>query len=195
MCGTRFSKDAGPYGLVSSARMRIKPGETLKLNIGGEGRPVVGKLHVLEGIPVKPGGGRLVLRTNDKPEPPAPSAEEMDRYQPLLARTIAQVFHAAPLAKDVNRYQRFLYHFNSYRSPEGLARRLSNRVHGIQIHADGTFRGVEVLPGNYTLCFRVGDDYNNPIVTRKVVVKPNPELRNNQPLDVGTVEIKPPAAK
>jgi beta-lactamase regulating signal transducer with metallopeptidase domain len=172
--GRRSGKDSVPYGLVSSARRPIKPGETLVLNIGGSGRPVVGKIRVLEGVPVRLGGGRLVLKAGEKPGPHGPSAEEM---------------------KTWDMEKRFLHHFDPYRSPEGRARRLAARIYSVQIRSDGTFRAVEVEPGAYTLSFWVGEDFQHPIVTREVVVPPIPGRWTDAPLDLGMVRITPPVPK
>ena len=54
---------------------------------------------------------------------------------------------------------------------------------------------MEVEPGTYTLSFWVGDDFQNPIATREVVIPPISEGRTNTPLDLGTIEITPPAPK
>lgn len=176
--GTVFGKDPGPYGSVSSAKRLIKAGETLTLNIGGSGRLVVGKLRVLEGIPVSLGGGNLALKTNEKPAPPEASVKVND----------------GAITED-EREQLFLRHFNAYRSPEGLSLRLAQRFYSVQIHTDGTFRAVEVEPGAYTLSFWVGEDFQHPIATRELVVPPIPEWRNDTPIDLGTIKITPPAPK
>jgi hypothetical protein len=149
----------------------------LRLAIGGAGRPLAGKLRVLEGIPVRLGGGRLVLNVGAEPgQVPHAEIEE-------LART------------EEGRFRLFLRGLNAYRSPEGLAHRLSERYYPIQIHDDGTFRAEEVLPGTYTLSFWVGEDFQHPIVSREIVVEPTNERRSDVPVDVGTVAITPPAAK
>jgi beta-lactamase regulating signal transducer with metallopeptidase domain len=169
--GTRFQKDPGPYGIVSSRRRLIRPGQTLDLDVGGAGRPVVGKIRVLEGPPISVGGGRIVLKTNETAQPAEPSAKEMETWE-----------------MD----KRFLHHFDPYRSPAGLARRLADRIHHVQVRADGTFRAVEVLPGTYTLSFWAGQDFTHPIASHEFVVVPIAERRTDVPLDLGTIVIKPP---
>lgn len=168
--GTWFGKNPGPYGIVSSAWTLIKPGETLTLDIGGSGRPLVGTLHVSAGPPVNIGGGRLVLHTDAPPEPPKPSLKEMETW-------------------DFEK--RVRSHLDPYRSPEGLARRLKQRIYSVQVQPDGTFRAVEVVPGTYTLSFWVGEDFEHPVANREVTVAPIPGGRTDVPLDVGTVQVRP----
>ena len=103
--------DPGPYGIVSSAGRLIKPGETLTLNIGCAGRPVVGRLSVLDGVPGSLGGGALTLKSNDQPEPPGPAAA-VRKSDGLTAQKEMEAW---------DREKTFLYHFDHYRSPEGLA--------------------------------------------------------------------------
>jgi hypothetical protein len=170
--GTSHGKEPGPFGIVSSPRKLIRAGETLTLNIGGTGRPVEGKLRVPEGLAGKL-GGRMVLKTDARPEPPGLSAERM---------------------KAMGQEEIFLHYFNGYRSPAGLAHRLSVRIYSLQIQ-DGTFRAVEVEPGTYTLSFWIGEDFQHPIEIRDVVVPLVFEGRTDIPLDLGTIEITPPAPK
>lgn len=172
--GTRFGKNPGPYGIVSSPRRLIRPGESLTLNVGGTGRPVVGKIRVRDGNELAVTGGRLVLKTNEMPEPDEPSAEEM---------------------KTWDMEKRFLHHFDHYRSPEGLARRLAARVVQVQVQPDGTFRAVEVEPGTYTLSFWLGKGFQHPAVARDVTVPTIPKGRTDAPLDLGTIEITTPVPK
>ncbi|MBI1313696.1 TIGR03067 domain-containing protein [bacterium] len=166
--GPGSGEGVGSYGSLLSARKLIKPGETLTLSIGGGGRPVIGKLHFAEGMSVRPAGGRLVVESKDKrtaPEPPAdaqPGSEQM-----------------------------FFHYFNFYRSPEGLANRLAERVYGIQIASDGSFRAAEVLPGTYTLSFWSGEDFRHPLVSREITV-PLTDHPTTEPFDIGTVKIEPP---
>jgi hypothetical protein len=131
----------------------------------------VGKLHVSEGIPISVGGGRLDLKSN-KPEPKEVSVKDTDAADTEAARE-----------------ERFLRHFNVYRSPEGVARRLADRIYSVQIHNDGTFRAVEVEPGSYILSFWIGDDFQHPVAAREVVVPSIPGGETTTPLDLGTVLI------
>ncbi len=175
--GTRFGKDSGPYGIISSPRKIILPGQTLNLMVGGAGRPVVGRLRVRDGIPVRIGGGRLVLNV-----PSIRSEIQQDERDELL-RT------------EEGRLRLFLRGFNAYRTAEALAHRLAERYYLLLIRDDGTFRAEEVLPGTYTLSFWIGEDFQHPIVTREIVVEPTNVRRSDVPIDVGTVVITPRAAK
>lgn len=174
--GTPRGKNKTSYARISSARRLIKPGETVKLNIGGFGRPVVGRLRTPEGMPIRVGGGRLELKIDPREPPLAPDRD-------------------ADAQTEAARERRFFRHFNAYRSPAGLAQRLAQRFHVVQIHDDATFEAVEVEPGTYTLAFWVGDDHRNPIATRVVVVPPMPESRSDTPLDIGTVDLTTPLRK
>ncbi len=141
--GTRFGKDAGPFGVVSSPRRMIAAGQTLELDIGGEGEAVVGTLSVPDLVPISTVRGRLVLKG-----PPMPARVEVKG----------------------DRDAAFLAHFNAYRSPEGRESRLAERYYGLKVEKTGKFRAVEVVPGTYTLSFWVGEDFQKPALTREITV-------------------------
>ena len=169
--GDKFGKDPGPHGIVCSPAKSIHAGATLRLDIGGPGRPVEGKVRVREGIPIHLGGASLRLQNEAPPEPPKLSDEAMG---------------------GMTSEQCFRYYFEPYRSPAGLARRLAARYFPVQIRPNGTFRAVDVEPGTYTLTFHAGETDARPLASLEVVVPPIPDGRTDDPLDVGTVFITPP---
>ncbi len=163
--------DPRPFGPLSSGSKPLRAGETLILNLGGTGRPVVGKLWILEGVPVNLGGGHLARKLGTPPGLPPLTEEQM---------------------KTWGQEKVFRYYFEDARSPEGLARRLAARFHPIQIQAGGTFRALDVEPGTYTVSFWSGQDSDHPLITRDVDIPAAPEGSTSEPFDMGTITITPP---
>ncbi len=170
--GDRSGKDPGPYGVIAASPKLIIAGETLRLAIGGTGRPVVGKLRQADGTPFPLGGGFLLL--DPGPAPVRLTDEAMKTMTPV---------------------QRFRASLDQDRSPAEKARRLGLRFSQIQAQPDGAFRAIAVEPGTYTLFVRVDEDLRHPIRTREVVVPPIPGDRSDEPLDLGTIDVPPPTPK
>ena len=166
--GDRKGKNAGAYPVIASSIETIHVGETLRLAIGGVGRPVVGRFRLPEGAPFHLGGGHLLAIRRPPPRPVAgatPALSPLQRFQAALDRE---------------------------RSPDERAYRRELRASMLQVHPDGTFRAFEVEPGTYELAVYPGDDWRHPIPAGQVIVPPIPGGRTVEPLDLGTIDVRPP---
>lgn len=166
--GDRSGKDPGPYGVITASPRLIGAGETLRVALGGAGRPVVGKLRQADGTPFPLGGGSL--RLDPGPAPVRLTDEAMRTMTPV---------------------QRFRASLDQDRSPAEKARRLGLRFSQIQAQPDGAFRAIAVEPGTYTLFVHGGEDWRHPIKVREVVVPPIPGGQADEPLDLGTIDVPP----
>jgi thiol-disulfide isomerase/thioredoxin len=121
---------SGRIATAQGVTVRPKPGETCQVEIGGKGRPVVGKLVVPAdaGREVFFGYGYQMI-TNDIPQPEG--------------------------QEDAENPQQWWNDFMV--SEEGLAYLAQRRQYAFTISPDGTFRADDVAPGEYTLSAQVND--------------------------------------
>lgn len=177
--GSPQGTNRGAYAMMGSAPVEVRPGETARAEIGGQGRPVVGRLVVPGGavLPVglASGQGALAFKTGQA---------EMPRPDDFLAW-------------DVER--RRAYSLAWYKSPAARATRLVVRGNGIKIKPDGSFRAEEVLPGTYALAIDIGNDTPaardgakaviRATARREVEVPEIPGGHSDEPLDLGAIEL------
>jgi RNA polymerase sigma factor (sigma-70 family) len=152
----------------------VIPGQTVQVEIGGQGRPVTGRVTLAEASPT-----RIDLATamgnlmTDQEKIPLPEG----------FRTW-----------DVQKRQEWQL------SPEGKARRRAHRFYNVPIGPDGRFRIEDVVPGSYklTVSFHSPPGFQGPAtggnqvsgrVVRPVVIDPIPGGRSDEPIDVGTLEL------
>ena len=152
--------------------VEVAPGQTVRVDIGGQGRPVVGRLVVPPGIALsKLVGGLCALRTERRECPhPEDYFDWPDDRQSDWVRT----WHA---------------------TPEGRAFFASERMYAIILGSDGSFRAEDVPAGRYLLNMPFtsrtsGDQTGRLGLARAVVnVPPIPGGRSDEPLDIGAVPL------
>ncbi len=154
----------------------VKSGATARLQIGGTGRPVIGRLAVPEGVKlghfsVGHGHGSL---TPVLPEPPTP-----DDF----------------LAFDSERRAAWWEDFA--RTPEGRALvEDRDRSYAVALRPDGTFRIEDVPAGRYLLKLpfeglsRGTREGRQAFARAEVVVPEIPGGRNAEPLDIGAIPLE-----
>jgi hypothetical protein len=157
----------------------VKPGETVRLQVGGTGRPTTGRLAIPEGIAlgqfelnqVALGHGALtpVLR-----EPPTP-----DDFL------------------DFNSEQRSAWWEAFSRTPEGRAYvEDRDRNYVADLRPDGTFRIEDVPAGRYLLKLpfeglsRSTREGRQAFARSEVVVPEIPGGRSDDPLDIGAIPLE-----
>jgi hypothetical protein len=154
--------------------IKVEPGETAKVRIGGKGRPVIGRF-------VKPAESDLAIDWSHA------------RQWLQLKRPPYRQPQGATQEERAESYQKWL------ETDEGKAYQAwqnDRRHHGFRIEDDGSFRIDDVTSGAYDLSLTIQDGARNnrkPLVTagRTVVV---PEMEGGQsvePLDLGTIELVP----
>jgi hypothetical protein len=172
----RYVDDANHRGWTASnpVAVPVKPGETVRVQVGGTGRPVVGRLVWPEGAAmsdfVLDHGGNLAN------EPPAP-VTPMD-YQ------------------DWTRQQRSAWWDAFRNTPQGRAH-LENRErqYAMDLQPNGTFRIEDVPAGRYVLKVPFegrteGDRSGRRAFAQvEVVVPAIPGGRSDEPLDIGAIPL------
>ena len=157
----------------------VKPGETVRVQVGGMGRPVVGRLAIPEGIAlnhfamnhVALGHGAL---TPVLGEPPYP-----DDFL------------------DLNSEQRSAWWDAFSRTPEGRAYGEDrDRNYVVHLRPDGTFRAEDVPAGRYVLKLpfeglsRSSREGRQAFARSEVIVPEIPGGRSDEPLDIGAVPLE-----
>jgi thiol-disulfide isomerase/thioredoxin len=160
-------------GYSHTTPAEVKAGQTARVDIGGTGRPVVGRV-------IAPGGAKVDWSVGFHSLRPA---------QPKL-----------DIPKDLSPEQKARWYEEWSHTPEGKAyQERSQRNYCVKVEGDGSFRVDDVPAGEYDLNIAV----NEPLpgnqcgiggdllgsVTHKVNVPEMPGGRSDEPLDVGTLEL------
>ncbi len=155
----------------SSVRVVVKPGETLQVNVGGTGRPVIGRAvkPPREEIPIDWATGFYLLRLQPPPitEPPNMTREQRAAWYKTWSTT-----------EEAKAYMAYVENPRSF---------------GFGIERDGSFRIDDVAPGTYDLTLQLLDGQRRreiAIAKRTVVVPVIPGGRSDEPLDLGAIELK-----
>ncbi len=172
----RWVDDADHHGWTAShpINVDVRPGETVKVQVGGTGRPVVGRLAPLEGVKLAAfflmHGGHLAT---GRVWPPTP-----DDYP------------------DFTEEQKAAWWDAFFKTPEGHAyQEEMEREYAVLVRPDGTFRIDDVPAGRYTLTLPFeertagGRGDRRALARVEVVVPKMPGGRSDQPLDLGAVPL------
>jgi protocatechuate 3,4-dioxygenase beta subunit len=154
----------------------VKPGETVRIQLGGTGRPVVGRLAIPEGVKLSQFAaghvhGSLVPVL---PEPPTP-----DDFLAFDSERLAAWWEALS------------------RTPEGRAYvEDHDRSYAVALRPDGTFRVEDVPPGRYVLkvpfegVSRSSREGRQAFAQSQVTVAEIPGGRSDEPLDIGAIPLE-----
>ena len=162
-------------GIGDSRTLMVEPDKTTWVDLGGTGRPVIGRFVLPTGV--KPGA--VFSRVNQtlelvRPEPPYPQILDEQGREAWLAEWLA--------------------------TDAGKAYTRSKRIYDTNVRPDGRFRVEDVPAGKYELHAEVHEPkqglpgtYGPEVasITTEITVPEIPGGRSDQPLDVGTIELKP----
>jgi hypothetical protein len=164
--------------------VEAEPGKPATLDLGGNGRPVTGRLALngtLDLANVENSGireGRLNVATMFRLDIPSPDFAEQ--------RTPAFQQLSAQQRDDAER--------NWRNTPDAIAVHVKQHRHDPRIQKDGSFRIEDVPPGTYMLHIsvrrleRAGGTYKDTGSAGKTVVVPGP-APSDEPIDVGELSI------
>jgi protocatechuate 3,4-dioxygenase beta subunit len=168
------NQDRQGWTASHSVSVNVKPGETVRLQLGGTGRPVVGRLAIPDGVKLSHfalGSGALAPVL---PEPPTPGdflgfdSEQRSAWWDAFART-----------------------------PEGRAHvEDRDRSYAVALRPDGTFRIEDVPAGRYLLKLpfeglsRGTREGRQAFARSEVVVPEIPGGRSDEPLDIGAIPLE-----
>ena len=147
--------------------IRIEPGETLELTVGGAGRPVVGRLAIPESLALDPNrpAGRLGLK-------PPPGPEVPDGLSPDERRDWLRRWSETEAGRAYRAWQ------------------ADRRSYPVILDADANFRADDVRPGTYLLDLRLIDLETNDQARIEPLPIEVPEADGDEahePLDIGEV--------
>jgi beta-lactamase regulating signal transducer with metallopeptidase domain/thiol-disulfide isomerase/thioredoxin len=169
-------------GYSQSTFVEVKAGETVRVELGGKGRPVVGKVSIPEALKGKVNWA--MSNTSMAPQVNFPQPKLPDDW-----------------AKMTNEARQTFY--DAWRkTPEGQAAEKMQREmkwYAVRIEGDNTFRVDDVLAGKYQLSVSVQDPnsenrWGGEMIAQgglNFVVPEMPGGRSDEVLDVGTLELKP----
>jgi RNA polymerase sigma factor (sigma-70 family) len=167
------NQDRQGWTFSGQVNLDVRPGGTLHVQIGGTGRPVIGRLAIPEGTKLSYfalGHGALtpVLR-----EPPY------------------------PIDYDYSRDRRAAWWDDFSRTPEGLAYLHDrDRSYAVDLRPDGTFRAEDVPAGRYVLKLpfegvsRSSREGRQAFAHTDVTVPEIPGVRSDEPFDIGAVSLE-----
>ena len=165
--------DGGGQTLSNSVDVEVAPGQTVRVEIGGTGRPVIGRLAL-------PGGAVMTGLV---------SGHVRLRSQPPVLRMPAGFINFTDEQWSV-------WWEGFHESPEGWAYLEGDRQFAVAIRPDGTFRIEDVPSGRYVLKlpFResVGDGSSGRLAFARADVE-IPEIpggRSDEPLDIGPIPLE-----
>ena len=150
----------------------LAPGETKVVQIGGVGRPVVGRLT------------------------PPPGSEVQFGFQANSMRRMTSDIEWPEPPEGLSREESQAWYEENAKSEEGLARRQALSNYFGDIDADGVFRFEDVPPGRYNILFDISspERVDGPAIgtAHALVEVPAPEEGDwtSEPYDVGELEIQ-----
>jgi RNA polymerase sigma factor (sigma-70 family) len=162
-------------GTGAGRTVTVKPDSTTWVDLGGAGRPVIGRFTVPAGIKagaVFPYLNQMLERI--RPEPPYPEGQSGEERQKWLEEWLT--------------------------TDEGRAYSNSECIFDTNVRPDGRFRIEDVPSGKYRLQSEVREATDGlpgsygPVlasIETEIVVPEMPGGRSGVPLDVGTIELKP----
>jgi hypothetical protein len=150
------------------AAVDVKPGETTVTNVGGTGRPVIGKVKFGEGAAPDFKNGFAVINT--------PTSKFIEKIRQLKTDEERKAF---------------------YQSKEFQEAMKNHRSFSAVLLSDGSFRAEDVLPGKYEFGFqsRLPDEKTHALMmfvsTQELVVPEAKDKDDDSSVDWGTIELKP----
>ena len=162
-------------GTGSFRTVTAKPGRTTFVDLGGTGRPVVGHFAMPAGIKV-----------------PA--------IFPYLDQTLERIRPEPPYPPDLSDKEREAWLAEWLTTDEGEAYSSMQPVFDTNVRPDGDFRIEDVPAGKYRLHAEVHEPGKGvpgtfgrelASIDREIIVPEIPGSRSDEPLDLGTIELRP----
>ena len=171
----RYVEDRDHRGWTPSnpVFVEVGTGQTLHVQVGGNGRPVTGRLHVPQGFSLADLVAHESRLSSRRREPRLP-----DDYP------------------DYSDGQQRAWYDRFYKTPEGKACYQGERQYAVDLHDDGSFRVEDVPAGNYRfeLHFRGRHQQDEgglfAAAHATVAVPTIPGGRSDEPLDMGAVKLE-----
>jgi hypothetical protein len=168
-------------GSTQSTYLDLKPGETARVEVGGKGRPIAGKVAIPDALKGKVNWAISHTSLNTKARMPQPKLPE---DWATMAAELKQKWHDAWM-----------------KSPDGQANQKAQqemKYYAVRVEGDNTFRVEDVLPGTYQLSVNVQEPnsenrWGGESIGQGLLEFTVPEMpggRSDEVLDVGTLQLK-----
>jgi RNA polymerase sigma factor (sigma-70 family) len=171
------------FRMIRHTLAEVQPGNTLKIDIGGKGRPVI---------------GRAATTPENAPDEKITWAKAKD--QDASASYHNTLGTQVPIPKDwekMTRQEQMRWQKEWEKSPAGRQRLRNQWSEEIDINPDGSFRIDDLTPGKYQVQLRIlrtENSFGEDLVEcwTEFVVPPLPDGKDrlDEPLDIGTVPVK-----
>ena len=192
----------GTIPISQNQKLQLEPGQTHKVNLGGQGRPVIGRM-VVNGYD-KPIHWRADVHSITKvlPQPADfPSFDSaMSEFREAMAT--AETDHEKRLLQEQirerqNEYQQKMRDF--YRTEAGREHHFQNRRYALNFAQDGSFRIEDVPGGKYQLHMELREGaseghsrFSAPVIAtlqKEIDVPETPDGHSHEPHDLGAIEL------
>jgi thiol-disulfide isomerase/thioredoxin len=195
------SPAAGLVPTTQITNLTLKAGETRTLTLGGQGRPIIGRVVLKNSATPVNWQEQVFWIDSLSPEPTdCPNFDAIGqeyRKAAAVARTQADMDAAQTrYLAEHDRIARQLCAY--YSSPEGRRYWFSKRLYVLEFSPDGSFRIHDVPGGKYELTIDLRDLVNNrgqarsPLLAlhrQEVEVPEAPGGRSDTPLDLGLIDM------
>ncbi len=170
-----LERSSSHVGTLCGRPVAVKPGRTTFVDLGGSGRPVVGRFAIPAGI-------------------------SADARFPYFNQTLKSIRPEAPYPANLSDQERQRWLAEWLATDAGKAYSSPERFFDTNVRPDGRFRVEDVPAGKYRLHAEVHvPGHNSPGAFRPelasidtdIVVPEMPGGRSDVPLDLGTIELKP----
>jgi len=168
------------WSLTSRTPVVLKLGQTTKMRLGGEGRPVTGRFVPPQGydMPIYFGNGLRSLATQ-RPERPRP-----DNYDRMTKRQQQQWYKEWYKTDEYRKFQDAYWHNKNWRQ------------YAFSINKDGSFRIEDVIAGKYQFTVWIEERLTGQGRPEEIAgyygtieVPEIPGGRSDEPLDLGELEL------
>ncbi len=193
----------GTIAQAQTTKFALQAGETRRIELGGKGRPVIGKL-VVNGY-----DGEINFRSDvhnlesqlpapdGLPDPMALSKEFSAKFRELKTdaeKTAAMADYRVRQERVVDQTRAF------YKTDAGRAYHFAKRRDALNFSTDGAFRIEDIPGGKYSIKVELrqgtGDSpsrYSSPVIamlSREIEVPDSPGGRSDEPYDLGTLTVE-----
>jgi len=200
--------------MLKAIPVSVKPGEKTTVTLGGDGRPVIGKVTVPAGLEESLTNGRQRVTIHaalpprpafQPPELPAELKAELGKIQTEAEKIKddpekLEAFRKAWLESDAGKKLMAIFENHQKNAPSAQELKEWNDKNSAAmqyamaavIDKDGTFRVEDVPPGNWTLRVDLYDDEFKNLGASQPLDFSIPEMpggRSNEPFDAGTIAV------
>lgn len=182
-----FMVNEGATAVTSTCRMpaNLLSGETTRIELGGTGQPVIGRLHP-PNIDDQPKWNFATITIEpylaSPPMPKPPQIPPEVRADSEKQKAWLQKWEQTPEGAEWNAWAAIYQKNQQVRD--------ASPHFWVTVDRDGTFRADDVPPGTYALSIRFNRDGVGTLNNQRFTVPPLPDDRSDVPLDLGDLVLQ-----